>query len=88
MVGLVFKEVNLLGSLLILSQLLLLDLFLQRVLLFLQFLGRFFEMIPLLLQLQDGGVEFRRSLFGLQLLPHGKSERTFIKGLVCADRHV
>jgi hypothetical protein len=88
MIGLVLQEVNFLSPLLILGQLLLLDLLLQRVLLLLQLLGSLLQVVLLLLQLQDGGVQLGSALLRLQLLPHRERQRTLVKGLVGADRHV
>ena len=88
MVGLIFQKVNLLCPFLILSEFLLLYLFLQRVLLFFQFLGSLLKMALLFLQFQNGGIELGGALLGLQLFPHGEGQRTLIKSLVCTDCHV
>ena len=88
MVGLVLQEVDLLGSLLVLRQLLLLYLLLQRVFLLLQLLRIFLEPVLLLLQLQDRSVELGCALLGLQLLPHCEGQGAFVEGFVCADGHV
>lgn len=88
MVGLVLQEVDLLGPFLVLRQLLLLYLLLQRVFLLLQLLSSLLEPVLLLLQLQDRGVELRCTLLSLQLLPHREGQRALVEGFVCADGHV
>lgn len=88
MVGLVLQEVDLLGPLLVLRQLLLLYLLLQRVLLLLQLLRSLLQPVFLLLQLQDRGVELGRALLRLQLFPHREGQRALVEGFVCADGHV
>lgn len=88
MIGLVFQKVNFLSSLLILSQFLLLYLFLQSVLLFLQFLRSLLEVALLLLQFQNSGIEFGCALFGLKLFSHGEGQRALVKSFVGTDGHI
>lgn len=88
MVGLILQEIDFLGSLLVLSQLLLLYLLLQCVFLLLQLLCSLLKPVFLLLQLQDGSVELRRALLGLQLLPHREGQGAFIQSFISADSHV
>lgn len=87
-VCLILQEIDFLGALLVLRELLLLDLLFQSVLFLLQFLGPFLQHPLFLFQFDDARTQLRSPLFGLQLLPHGESERAFVQCFVGVDRHV
>lgn len=87
-VGLVLQKIYLLGPLLVLCDFLVLDLLLEGLFLLLELLDLFFVVDLFLLEIEDGGVQFRSPLLGLELLPHGEGEGRLVEHLVGVDGHV
>ena len=74
MVGLILEEINLLSPLLVFSYLLVLDLLLKGFFLLLQLLHLFLIVYFFFFKINDGCVQLRGSLFGLELFAHGEGK--------------
>ena len=87
-VGLIFQEVDLFCPLLVFRQLFIFYLFFKNVLPLLEFLWPFLKRLLPLFQLFYLYFQLRSALFGLKLLPHRESNRTFVQSFVSFDGHI
>ena len=88
MIGLVFEEVQLIGSLFGFSIFSIFNLLLKNRLLFLQLLTLFLKISFLFFQFCNIRLKLRGTLLRLKLLSHGKSQRAFVKCFICRNGHV